>query len=234
VQSAIEKIGELVKDIPGWSPEDQLFALYMLAISTSHLRGDIWEIGSWCGRSSVVLAKALKDSGGGVLHCIDLFPEKNDWRKNADGTFSFTVTLSGKEYGGYELQTVWPDPYERDIAPLYEKHGASLERIFRKHVEASGHGDVVQHYRGVAPEYAKNYRGRLRFAFIDGDHSYESVCADIAAVERSLVEGGWMAFDDAYSSYEGVDRAIDECIVRSARYECCQQLTRKLFVARKV
>ena len=39
-----------VKDIPGWSSIDQLMALFMLVYSSSHLQGDILELGSWFGR----------------------------------------------------------------------------------------------------------------------------------------------------------------------------------------
>jgi hypothetical protein len=75
---------------------------------------------------------------------------------------------------------------------------------------------------------------RCKLAFIDGDHSYEAVTADIAAVERFLVPGGWICFDDAFSCYEGVDRAISDRIINSGRYDRCQQVTRKFFVARRM
>jgi hypothetical protein len=51
-------------------------------------------------------------------------------------------------------------------------------------------------------------------------------------VERFLLPGGWICFDDAFSSYAGVDQAITELVINSGNYQQCQQLTRKLFVAR--
>jgi len=42
-----------------------------------------------------------------------------------------------------------------------------------------------------------------------------------------------VCFDDAFTCYEGVSRAISELIIANPSYECCQQMTRKLFVARK-
>src|SRR5215831_4108101 len=86
------EIEALVHGIPGWSPLDELFTLSLLAYSTAHLPGDIIEVGSWCGRSSVVLGAAARDTHGAV-HCIDLFPSRNDWRRNADGTYSFAVEI---------------------------------------------------------------------------------------------------------------------------------------------
>ena len=73
----------------------------------------------------------------------------------------------------------------------------------------------------------------LRMAFIDGDHSRAAVTGDIAGVERFLLPGGWICFDDAFSSYTGVNEAIQEQIIGSGRYRCFQQLTRKLFVAQR-
>jgi hypothetical protein len=58
------------------------------------------------------------------------------------------------------------------------------------------------------------------------------VAKDIAMVERFLLPGGWICFDDAFSSYAGVDQAITELVINSGHYQQCQQLTRKLFVAR--
>ncbi|MEY4592782.1 MAG: hypothetical protein RIR18_1677, partial [Pseudomonadota bacterium] len=68
------QIEEAVKSIPGWSPLDQLMALFTLAYSSSHLPGDILELGSWCGRSAVALGMAAKLTGIGKVHCVDLFP----------------------------------------------------------------------------------------------------------------------------------------------------------------
>jgi predicted O-methyltransferase YrrM len=65
------QIEEAVKDIPGWSPPDQLMALFTLAYSSSHLPGDILELGSWCGRSAVALGLAVKLTRKGKVHCVD-------------------------------------------------------------------------------------------------------------------------------------------------------------------
>jgi len=59
------------------------------------------------------------------------------------------------------------------------------------------------------------------------------VCEDIERIERFLVPGGWISFDDAFSHYDGVNRAITDRIINSPTYELCQQMTRKLFVARR-
>jgi len=227
------RIEELVRDVPGWSPPDQLVALFTLAY-LSDAKGDIIELGSWCGRSASALGLAARLSGGSVVHAIDLFPDKTDWRRNADGSYSYAVTLGDRRVGAYHEQTVWAEPFLRDIAPIYERHPRLLDR-FRETIARNGLSDVVWPFRGDLRMFAAAAPPGLRckLAFIDGDHSYEAVVGDIEAVERFLVPGGWIAFDDAFSCYEGVDRAITERVVESGRYDRCQQLTRKCFVARR-
>lgn len=230
----INQIEETVKDIPGWSPIDQLYTLFNLVYLNPDLAGDIVELGSWCGRSSVVLGMACRLTGNSKVICIDLFPEKNDWKQNPDGSYSFEVKIDGKKYGGYQEQTVWKEPFERDIAPLYEKYGSVFD-IFMETIKKNDLLDIVKPYRG-ASEILKAIAPndfRCRLAFIDGDHGYEAVCQDIRNIESYLVKGGWICFDDAFSHYNGVNRAITDLIINNPSYECCQQMTRKFFVARK-
>lgn len=128
---AITQIEDIVADIPGWTPIDQLYTLYTLGCASAPLGGDILEIGSWCGRSTAILGEAARFAGNTRICSIDLFPAKSDWWQNADGSYSFKVVIDGKSYGGYEDQTVWQEPFERDIAPLYAKHDGILN-IFRE------------------------------------------------------------------------------------------------------
>ena len=229
----VAQLEEMVRDVPGWSPQDQLVALFNLAY-LSEVDGDIIELGSWCGRSATALGLAAKLSGRSMVHAVDLFPERTDWHRNGDGTFSFSVTVEGQTIEAYGEQSVWAEPYHRDIAPIYERHTGILD-VFQNTMERNGLSDVVRPYRGNLHMFAAAAPATLRckLAFIDGDHSYDAVTADIHAIERFLVPGGWICFDDAFSCYDGVDRAIDEHIIHSGDYDRCQQVTRKFFVARR-
>ena len=229
-----KQVEDAVKDIPGWSPIDQLLTLFTLAYSSTHLGGDILEIGSWCGRSAVTLGMAVKLSGKGKVHCIDLFPEKSDWFENEDGTYSFEVNIEGRLVGAYRKQRVWVEPYERDITPVYEQFGGILE-AFTTSISNNGLSNFVSPVKGDLISFLKNAPESLkvRLAFIDGDHSYEAVSNDITLIESVLIHGGWICFDDAFSSYSGVNDAIQKHIIDSGKYEYCQQMTRKLFVARR-
>jgi hypothetical protein len=228
------QIDTAVSSIPGWSPIDQLLTLFTLTFASAPLGGDVLELGSWCGRSAVALGMAARLSGKTRVHCVDLFPEKDDWYRNEDGTFSFSVTLGGKKYGAYQDQTVWAEPYNRDIVPVYQRFAGTLD-AFNEAMRANDLLDLVTPYRADMDTFAASAPAglKLRLAFIDGDHSYDAVCKDIRIIESFLLPGGWICFDDAFSSYEGVNRAIFSEIVESGRYCQFQQMTRKLFVARK-
>jgi predicted O-methyltransferase YrrM len=233
VTPLVSEIEALVEGIHGWSPVDELFTLSMLAHATAHLPGDIVEVGAWYGRSSIVLGAAARDTHGRV-HSIDLFPERGDWRRNEDGTYSFAVTLGKRVYGGYQQQTVWAEPFESQVAPLYDDCPSVLGR-FTENVRTHRLEHVVLPHRGTAATFAARTRPsfRCRLIFIDGDHGYDAVREDITRLTPFLVPGGWICFDDAFSSYEGVDRAITELVLADPSYDVKRQMTRKCFAARK-
>lgn len=230
----IHQLEEVLRDIPGWSPLDQLYTLFNIAYLTSDLEGDIIEIGSWCGRSASVLGMAARLIGNTKVYCIDLFPERDDWKQNNDGSYSFNVTIDGVTYGGYQEQTVWQEPFEKDIAPLYEKF-SSIYDIFSETIAKNHLQDVVVSYRGNSTMFAHSLTQsfKCKLVFLDGDHSYDVVCRDIQTMEKFLVQGGWICLDDAFSHYDGVNKAIEDLIIHNPNFELCQQMTRKFFVARK-
>lgn len=231
---AWSQIEALVDGVHGWTPIDQLYTLYTLVFATTGLVGDIVEVGSWCGRSAVVLAAAAKAGGMSKVHCVDLFPEKNDWTQNADGTYSFEKMIDGKLYGGYQEQTVWKSAFETQTGKIYETYNGVLD-CFRETVSNRGMNDIIKTHQGDLASMLANAGAsfKCRLAFLDGDHGFDAVCADIRNIDRCLVSGGWLCFDDAFTSYEGVNKAISELVIGNPRYDICQQMTRKLFVARK-
>jgi hypothetical protein len=226
-------IEHIVQKVPGWTPPDQLLSLHSLAMSTAYLGGDVMEIGSWCGRSTAVLGHAVAATGVGHVWAIDLFPRKDDWRTNSDGSHSFSVNVNGSAVGSYEQQTVWDEPFQRDIATVYANYDGILQ-AFNATISVEGLVKSVSPFQGTGQMFAAQAVPDLnvRLAFVDGDHSYDAVCADIDAVERFLVPGGWITFDDAFSVYDGVDAAIRERVINSGRYEYAHQICRKFFAAR--
>lgn len=56
------------------------------------------EIGSWCGRLAAALALAMEQRTGSV-DAVDLFSVRDDWRRNAGGTYSFDFRIRSRRYG---------------------------------------------------------------------------------------------------------------------------------------
>jgi predicted O-methyltransferase YrrM len=218
--------------VPGWSPLEQLFALFLLACASRDVEGDLLEVGAWCGRSSVALGLAAQVTGNARVLSIDLFPHRDDWHENADGSFSLRVDLGGQSVAAYDVQTVWREPFLATIKPVYARHDSVFD-IFRENIEANGLTEVVSAQRGTSELLGAMGSRRFRLAFVDADHSYEAVCRDIDHILPLLSPGGWLCFDDAFTSYEGVDRALRERVLASDAFDLHLQPTRKLFVARK-
>src|SRR6185295_14618518 len=100
--SVADRLERAAGEVPGWTPFDQLLSLFNLAFASAHLGGDLLEIGSWCGRSAVALGLAARLTPETRVHCIDLFPERVDWRQNPDGSYSMLVSVEGEAVGAYE------------------------------------------------------------------------------------------------------------------------------------
>jgi predicted O-methyltransferase YrrM len=230
-ETIYHQLEKVVRDVPGWMQTNQLLSLYTLALTSSHLPGDILEVGSWCGRSAVALGLAVSQIGNSKVHCVDLFPEKNDWYQNDDGSYSFSVDIDDRKIVAFSEHTLWAEPYHRDVAPLYRRV-SGIQELFLNTMLAYNLAEVVSPLKGDLKTFSKNFKNvALRMAFIDGDHGYSAVSKDIEIIENHLLPGGWICFDDAFSSYSGVNKAIEIHILQSGRYQNCQQLLRKFFVA---
>jgi hypothetical protein len=92
-----------------------------------------------------------------------------------------------------------------------------MDKIFDKVVGrftdeiASGQVALIRDFS--VPALEKFDDQSISFAYVDGDHSYEGVSADLAALFPKMKRGGIMAFDDYHRRGwwgDGVIRAINE------------------------
>jgi hypothetical protein len=97
---------------------------------------------------------------------------------------------------------------EQRFEDIYEEVCAE----FSDEVE-NGQVSIMRELSGTAIEQFKDQT--IDFAYIDGDHSYEGVCADLAVLFPKMKNDGIIAFDD-YHRFgwwgDGVLRAIHEFI----------------------
>jgi predicted O-methyltransferase YrrM len=78
-------------------------------------------------------------------------------------------------------------------------------------------------YQGLSPDIlpqaARESGAPFDFAWIDGNHTYECLRADIAGVLPLLADNAYLLFHDAH--YTGVKRAIDEAVARTPQLVDC-------------
>ncbi len=151
--------------VPGWSTKEELRALYRAAVAAEG-PGDVAEIGSWKGRSTIVLARALRDAGAeeATVWAID---------HHAGSDEAIHREILAKEGSTF-------DSFRTNIVR------AGVEDGVEPLVMSSTDGAAELLRRGVV----------LRMAFIDGAHDEESVRADIRALVPLVRSGGIVALHD--------------------------------------
>ena len=152
--------------IPGWLSEDEAITLYELALSLPHDRPVAVEIGSWLGKSSLVLSKGLKGKTGPKLYCIDPFNGDADEVDRA---------MYGREM---------------------RKMNRTLKETFLDNMKKHGVLDVVQPMEGYSFEFAADFKEPIDLLFIDGNHDYEAVLQDYEQWSPLVKPGGMIAFHD--------------------------------------
>jgi predicted O-methyltransferase YrrM len=226
-------LARVAETIPGWTPLEQLFALYATVAFDRSQSGDIVEVGSWCGRSTIALGLAAKYTGR-QLHAVDIFPDRGDWIRNPDGTWSIRTSIDDTVVDACHIQTVWNEAFERSILPVYADDLSPRLRLERG-LDQFGVRDWVKVHRATGEMFRSQLPElRIGMLFLDADHSEASVRADIEGFLPMMEPGGCMCFDDAFTIYDGIDRAITDALINRIPpiMAAGSQLTRKLFSAR--
>jgi len=81
----------------------------------------------------------------------------------------------------------------------------------RQRIENAGIPHVRCHLtRATTATYARSWDETTDLLYVDADHTYVGVVADIAAFAPHVRAGGIIAFDDYCETHHGVMRAVDE------------------------
>ncbi len=144
----------------------------------------ILEIGSWAGGSAITWAEALKrhHGGNGRVICVD------PWKPYFDLT-------------------------ERPNAPVYREmwkalHDDSIYELFLHNIAAAGHLDIVLPFRGPSTEVLPAFpRGYFDIVFVDGNHAYAAVSADLKLAAAHVKDGGLLCGDDLELQVQEIDQA---------------------------
>lgn len=140
----------------------------------------IVEVGAYQGRSMCWLADGSFQGNGAPVFSVDLWLEHS----------GYTPTQAGKLV-------------RRNYnAPETKAHYERLRAQF-------GHG-LVTPLQGDSTKVAASFTQPVGMVFIDGDHTYKGVMADLRAWVPKLTPGGYLCFHDMHS--RGVLQAIGETI----------------------
>ena len=103
------------------------------------------------------------------------------------------------------------DPYVEFEGVFGGKFGPQDRSELYRNLFRAGVGDAVGVISLPSTAAAKSWSERnIGLLWIDGDHRYEAVRADLDAWHPFVVQGGTIAFHDTHT--EGVQRAIEESV----------------------
>jgi predicted O-methyltransferase YrrM len=177
----LEALAQISLSIPGMISAKSGQILYTLCYM-QELRGDVVEVGSWQGRSTSFLARAVKNSRNGDFYAIDHF---------------------GGNVGKEKFYKVNKD----DLSDL--KTG------FLLNMKNLGLADSVHLLDMPDDQAAKEIQHvKIRFLFIDGDHTRKGVETDIELFFPRLMSGSIVVFDDFSDDAPGLVEAVDSLLAR--------------------
>ncbi|MFF5531354.1 class I SAM-dependent methyltransferase [Streptomyces cinerochromogenes] len=155
----------------GFMPVDEGLALYDAAVTAGRLGLPLLEVGTYCGRSTILLADAARTAGVTAL--------------TVDHHRGSEEQQPGWDY--HDPETVDPEIGLMDTLPTFRRtlHRAGLE----EHVVA-----LV----GRSPQIAAVWNSPLGFVFIDGGHTDEHARADYEGWAPHVAEDGLLVIHDVF------------------------------------
>ena len=177
------------RGLGGGLTDDEGIALYDLARLLPN-ESVIVEIGSWLGKSAIILSRAVKRKKGATLFCVDPF--------NADGD---SESLQG---------------YRRRAQGL----GGRLYDQFVFNLKQYGNYKCVQVLNGYSYDFSRNWDTPIDLLFIDGNHAYEAVRRDFTEWSPFVKPGGYIVMHDVSFDpgfvHQGPARVVKELVLTDA------------------
>ncbi|MFJ2088286.1 class I SAM-dependent methyltransferase [Streptomyces sp. NPDC087901] len=146
-------------------------ALYAAAAEAAALGLPLLEVGTYCGRSTILLADAARAAGVTAL--------------TVDHHRGSEEQQPGWEY--HDPTVVDPEVGRMDTLPT-----------FRRTLHAAGLEEHVVALVGRSPQVAAVWGGRLGLVFIDGGHTDEHANGDYEGWAPYVAEGGLLVIHDVF------------------------------------
>lgn len=160
----------LAEDVAGFMPADEGRALYDAAIR--YLRGGVGvEIGTYCGKSAILLGAAAREADA-VVYTVD------------------------HHHGSEEHQPGW----EYHDATLVDPATGRFDTLpaLRHALDAAGLDDHVVAVVGKSAVVARGWRTPLRLLLIDGGHTEEAAQQDYEGWAGRVEVGGALIIHDVF------------------------------------
>jgi predicted O-methyltransferase YrrM len=168
--TAAARLFDLAEEVTGFMPADEGRALYDAAVR--YLGDGVGvEIGTYCGKSTVMLGAAAQQTGG-VLYTID------------------------HHHGSEEHQPGWEYHDTSMVDPVTERFD-TLPTL-RHTLDAAGLDDNVVAVVGKSAVIARSWRTPLQFLFIDGGHTDAAAQQDFDGWAKWVAVGGALAIHDVF------------------------------------
>ncbi|MFD0124596.1 class I SAM-dependent methyltransferase [Streptomyces virginiae] len=155
----------------GFMPVREGLALYEAATAAGALGLPLLEVGTYCGRSTILLADAAREAGVAAI--------------TVDHHRGSEEQQPGWEY--HDPTVVDPEVGLMDTLPT-----------FRRTLHKAGLEDHVIAIVGRSPQVAATWGGKLGFVFIDGGHTDEHATGDYAGWAPHVAEGGTLVIHDVF------------------------------------
>jgi predicted O-methyltransferase YrrM len=158
------------QEIKGFLAEDEASALHRYAaISSCH--GPVLEIGSYCGKSTVCIGLACRDTEA-VVYALDHHRGSEEHQP-------------GEMFHD-------PDLYDSGVEAV------DTFREFRRNIASAGLNDTVIPIVASSELAARQWQTPLAMVFIDGGHSLDAALTDYRCWASYLIRGGVLAIHDIF------------------------------------
>jgi predicted O-methyltransferase YrrM len=158
----------------GFMPRHEGLALYAAAVRATALGLPLLEVGTYCGRSTLLLADAARGAGNPDVVAVTVDHHRGSEEQQP-----------GWEY--HDPEVVDPEVARMDTLPT-----------FRRTLYRAGLEDHVVAVVGRSPQVARLWSAPLGLVFVDGGHTDEHAGADYEGWAPHLAEGGLLVIHDVF------------------------------------
>ena len=161
---------QFLESIKGFLDPEEGRCLYETALTAGNM-GPCLEIGSYCGKSTIYLGTACKETNS-ILFSVD-------------------------HHRGSEEQQPGEEYFDPD---LFDPRSGRIDTFqeFRKNIAAANIEDAVVPVVCHSEIAARSWATPLSLLFIDGGHALETVQADYESWSPHIVDGGYLIIHDIF------------------------------------